>query len=42
MTINDWVKKCHEIAREHGWWNEEKSLGECIALMHVENGGLKK
>lgn len=22
--------------------NEEKSLGECIALMHAENGGLKK
>lgn len=36
MTINDWVKKCHEIAREHGWWDEEKSLGECIALMHSE------
>ena len=25
-----------------GWQDEEKSLGECIALMHVENGGLKK
>ena len=24
------------------WQDEEKSLGECIALMHVENGGLKK
>lgn len=31
MTINDWVKKCHEIAKNHGWWDEEKSLGECIA-----------
>ena len=36
MTINDWVQKCHEIAIEHGWWDEEKSLGECIALMHSE------
>lgn len=26
----------------NGWQDEEKSLGECIALMHVENGGLKK
>lgn len=24
------------------WQDEEKSLGECIALMHSENGGLKK
>lgn len=31
MTINDWVQKCHEIAKNHGWWDEEKSLGECIA-----------
>lgn len=30
MTINDWVQKCHEIAKDHGWWDEEKSLGECI------------
>ena len=26
----------------NGWQDEEKSLGECIALMHSENGGLKK
>ena len=26
----------------NGWQDEEKSIGECIALMHVENGGLKK
>ena len=26
----------------NGWRDEEKSLGECIALMHSENGGLKK
>lgn len=26
----------------NGWQDEEKSLGECIALMHAENGGLKK
>lgn len=25
----------------NGWQDEEKSLGECIALMHAENGGLK-
>ena len=26
----------------NGWQDEEKSLGECIALMQSENGGLKK
>lgn len=26
----------------NGWQDEEKSFGECIALMHAENGGLKK
>ena len=26
----------------NGWQDEEKSVGECIALMDVENGGLKK
>ena len=26
----------------NGWQDEEKSVGECIALMRVENGGLKK
>lgn len=31
MTINDWVQKCHEIAKNHGWGDEEKSRGECIA-----------
>lgn len=26
----------------NGWQDEEKSVGECIALMHAKNGGLKK
>ena len=36
MTINDWVEKCHKIAREHGWWDEDESIGQKIALMHAE------
>ena len=27
MTINEWVKRCHEIAVAHGWWDEE-SIGQ--------------
>ena len=42
MNLNEWVERCHEIAVAHGWQDEEKSLGKCIALMHAENGGLKK
>mgnify|MGYP006993852983 CR=1 FL=1 len=28
MTINGWVKKCHEIAVAHSWWDEEESIGQ--------------
>lgn len=42
MTINEWAQKCHKIAVAHGWWDEEESIGQQIALMHAENGGLKK
>jgi NTP pyrophosphatase (non-canonical NTP hydrolase) len=26
----------HTIAKEHGWWDEPRNQGECIALMHSE------
>jgi len=26
----------HQIAREKGWWDEERNDAECIALMHSE------
>lgn len=42
MNLNEWVKRCHEIAAAHGWSDEKESIGQKIALMHVENGGLKK
>lgn len=37
MTINELVKKIHENAKAHGWWDgEERSFGELIALCHSE------
>jgi hypothetical protein len=36
MSINDMVKEAHETAKSKGWWDEEKSFGEVIALMHSE------
>ena len=36
MTINEIVKEIHENAKDHGWWDEERSFGEIIALCHSE------
>lgn len=35
-TINEYIKKCHQIAIEHGWWDTERSIGEIICLFHSE------
>jgi NTP pyrophosphatase (non-canonical NTP hydrolase) len=34
--INSLTKKAHQNAIAHGWWEEERSFGELIALMHSE------
>lgn len=36
MTINEWAKVIHENAVAHGWWDDERSFGEIIALCHSE------
>ena len=36
LGINDFIKECHRIAKEKGWWDEERNDGELIALMHSE------
>lgn len=36
MTFNDWAKEIHENAVAHGWWDEERSFGEIVALCHSE------
>lgn len=35
-SINELVKEAHENAVNHGWWEEDRSFGELIALMHSE------
>ena len=35
-NLNEWAQHIHEIAQEHGWWDEERSVGEIIALCHSE------
>lgn len=34
--INEWVKVIHDNAVAHGWWDEERSFGEIVALCHSE------
>ena len=35
-TLNELAIEVHENAVEHGWWQEERSFGEIIALCHSE------
>lgn len=35
-SFGDVAKKVHQLAREKGWWDDKRSDGECIALMHSE------
>lgn len=34
--LNELAKEVHQNAVEHGWWEEERSFGEIIALCHSE------
>ena len=34
--INGLVKEVHENAVMHGWWDEDRTVGDIIALCHCE------
>lgn len=34
--INEWAKVIHDNAKAHGWWDEERSFGDIVALCHSE------
>ncbi len=36
MYLNELAKQIHENAKAHGWWDEEPTFGEIIALCHSE------
>lgn len=36
MKINDFMQEVHENAVAHGWWDEERTFGDIIALCHSE------
>lgn len=35
-TINEWAAEIHENAVKHGWWEEDRSFAEVVALCHSE------
>ena len=34
--LNNLAKEIHKNAVDHGWWEQERSFGEIIALCHSE------
>ena len=36
MNLTKLQKEAHAIARDHGWWDEERTFGDLIALVHSE------
>lgn len=36
LDLNAFAREVHANAVEHGWWDEERSFGEIIALCHSE------
>ena len=34
--LNQWVREIHANAKEHGWWDDERSMGDIVALCHSE------
>ena len=34
--IRGLVYEAHKTAVEHGWWDEKRSVPECLCLMHSE------
>ena len=36
MNMNEWAKEIPKNAVEHGWWDEERSFPEVVALCHSE------
>lgn len=36
MTLNELAQEVHQIAIDHGWWDQDRNFGESIALIHSE------
>lgn len=36
MSLEHYSKECHQIAKDHGWWENERSIPELLCLIHSE------
>ena len=36
LTIKQWCELCHGIAKEKGFWNKERNIGEALMLIVTE------
>ena len=36
MNLSELQREAHAIAKDHGWWDEERTFGDLIALIHSE------
>lgn len=36
LNLNEFKNEVHQNAVDHGWWEEDRSLGEVLALIHSE------
>ena len=36
MNLTDLQREAHAIAKDHGWWDEPRTFGDLIALVHSE------
>ena len=36
MNLRELQREAHAIAKDHGWWDEERTFGDLIALVHSE------
>ncbi len=36
LNIKEFAKEVHKNAVDHGWYDEERSFGDVVALMHSE------
>lgn len=38
MSIKEWCETCHAVAREKGFWEKERNIGEALMLVVTEVG----
>ncbi|MBI4309379.1 MAG: nucleotide pyrophosphohydrolase [Candidatus Omnitrophica bacterium] len=36
LTLNEWSARCHGIAKEKGFWDKERNVGEALMLIVTE------